>query len=55
MSKTQPPSPPKKTVLPYMGKPKETEAERKRREWKPVTVTGNGVIRKRPLIREWDE
>lgn len=42
---------PKVTVLPYMGKPKDP----KRKDYVPLTVHTDGVIRKRAIIVESDE
>lgn len=47
---------PKVTVLPYMGKPKETDRERKRREYKAPRVVSDGVQRTPARIApEWKE
>lgn len=39
------------TVLPYMGKPKEPE----RNHRKSQEAIGDGILRKRPMIRESEE
>jgi hypothetical protein len=49
-------SEPKVTVLPYMGKPKETERERKHREYKAPCVVSDGAQRTPARIApEWKE
>jgi len=36
------------TVLPYMGKPKDTPEQAKRKNWKPVRVVTDGTRRTLP-------